>query len=159
MLKTFVANRITKIQALTRRASWHHVPSEDNPADMLSRGVTIERLIEDNLWWNGPRWITSENPWPANMEEPEIVLPELKPTSVTLMVNTVDNFLERFSTYRKLVRVLTFCLRWKRRKLKTIKNHTLSVEELEEAEKAISRMVQRERSPRIAERSRDKSKE
>ncbi|XP_066595392.1 uncharacterized protein [Prorops nasuta] len=35
--KTFVTNRIARIQELTHVESWHHVPSKENPADLLSR--------------------------------------------------------------------------------------------------------------------------
>ncbi|XP_011884088.1 PREDICTED: uncharacterized protein LOC105571229 [Vollenhovia emeryi] len=78
VLKTFVANRISKIQNITSKATWNHVPSEDNPADMLSRGITIDRLIGDELWWHGPKWIREKNPWPMDMKNPETALPELK---------------------------------------------------------------------------------
>ncbi|XP_071574578.1 uncharacterized protein [Temnothorax nylanderi] len=61
VLKTFVTNRVAKIQLLTKNIKWYHVPSEDNPADMLSRGIEVDRLIEDKLWWHGPQWLTEEN--------------------------------------------------------------------------------------------------
>ncbi|XP_011165769.1 uncharacterized protein LOC105200092 [Solenopsis invicta] len=35
--KTFVVNRITEIQQLTEKSMWHHVLSEDNPADYYTR--------------------------------------------------------------------------------------------------------------------------
>ncbi|XP_035211470.1 B-cell lymphoma 3 protein homolog [Stegodyphus dumicola] len=38
LLKTFVvANRISKIQDLTEIAQWHHIASEENPSDLISR--------------------------------------------------------------------------------------------------------------------------
>ena len=39
--KTFVANRVAEIQSLSR-GDWNHVPSEENPADILSRGILPE---------------------------------------------------------------------------------------------------------------------
>ncbi|GFW18327.1 integrase_H2C2 domain-containing protein [Trichonephila clavipes] len=39
-LKTFVANRVSKIHQLSSRDQWHHIASEQNPADVLSRGTT-----------------------------------------------------------------------------------------------------------------------
>ncbi|GFW59552.1 integrase_H2C2 domain-containing protein [Trichonephila clavipes] len=36
-LKTFVANRVSKIHQLSSRDQWHHIASEQNPADVLSR--------------------------------------------------------------------------------------------------------------------------
>lgn len=37
-LKTFVANRVTKIQTRSMNADWRHVAGVENPADLLSRG-------------------------------------------------------------------------------------------------------------------------
>ncbi|XP_055714261.1 uncharacterized protein LOC129808509 [Phlebotomus papatasi] len=52
--KTFVGNRVAHIQGIVPPEHWHHVKSEDNPADMASRGVSAEALISDSVWWHGP---------------------------------------------------------------------------------------------------------
>ncbi|GFX51451.1 uncharacterized protein TNCV_3103841 [Trichonephila clavipes] len=33
---------------------WLHITSEQNPADVLSRGLPPEELRDDSLWWHGP---------------------------------------------------------------------------------------------------------
>ena len=38
--KMYFANRISKIQALTRVEDWRYVPSAENPADDCSRGLS-----------------------------------------------------------------------------------------------------------------------
>ncbi|GFV96664.1 DUF1758 domain-containing protein [Trichonephila clavipes] len=43
-LKTFLANRVSKIHQLSSRDQWHHIASEQNPADVLSRGLLPEEL-------------------------------------------------------------------------------------------------------------------
>ena len=48
----FVANRISTIRSLTDIKHWKHVASEQNPADLLTRGATPEQLM--NMWWKGP---------------------------------------------------------------------------------------------------------
>ncbi|GFT52145.1 integrase catalytic domain-containing protein [Trichonephila clavipes] len=53
-LKTFVANRVVIIQELTELNKWHHVPSEQNPADIISRGLDPEKIQRSELWWFGP---------------------------------------------------------------------------------------------------------
>ncbi|XP_055947045.1 uncharacterized protein LOC129980690 [Argiope bruennichi] len=53
-LKTFVANRVAIIQESTEMNQWHHVPSEQNPADVISRGLDPTRMQQSDLWWFGP---------------------------------------------------------------------------------------------------------
>lgn len=38
-LKTYVSNRVTQILDLSEAAQWNHVRSEENPADICSRGL------------------------------------------------------------------------------------------------------------------------
>lgn len=53
-LKTFVGNRVAEIQEKTKPNDWRHIPSEDNPADQLSRGQTPRMFVENMLWRDGP---------------------------------------------------------------------------------------------------------
>ena len=48
--RQFVSNRFAKIKERDH-IQWHHVPTEDNPADLGSRGG---KCAEDQLWQNGP---------------------------------------------------------------------------------------------------------
>lgn len=48
--KPFVANRIGEIQMSTNPDQWRHIRSEQNPADLASRGLTASRLINETLW-------------------------------------------------------------------------------------------------------------
>lgn len=65
-LRTFVANRISKIQDLTVNSQWRHVKSKDNPADLISRGMTPEKLPKSTLWFYGPLFLHgNESIWPA----------------------------------------------------------------------------------------------
>ncbi|GFY01490.1 integrase catalytic domain-containing protein [Trichonephila clavipes] len=57
-LKTFVQNRVAKIQELYPNQLWRHVPSDQNPADLVSRGVDPEKLLQQNLWFNGPKFLS-----------------------------------------------------------------------------------------------------
>ncbi|GFW18891.1 integrase catalytic domain-containing protein [Trichonephila clavipes] len=58
-LKTFVANRVSRIHQLSSHDQWHHIVSEQNPADVLSRGQFPEELRDDSLWWHGPELLQS----------------------------------------------------------------------------------------------------
>lgn len=56
--KPFVANRIGEIHRRSNPAQWRYVPTDINPADYVSRGRTVRQLENDNLWWNGPDFLT-----------------------------------------------------------------------------------------------------
>ncbi|GFV91435.1 integrase_H2C2 domain-containing protein [Trichonephila clavipes] len=53
-LKTFVRNRVSIIQELTESDFWKHVNSENNLADILSRGISPNEMQHCELWWFGP---------------------------------------------------------------------------------------------------------
>ncbi|GFW59358.1 integrase catalytic domain-containing protein [Trichonephila clavipes] len=58
-LKTFVANRIATIQEMTSSEQWRYVATEDNPANFVSRGMDSLKLKTCELWWNGPKFLMS----------------------------------------------------------------------------------------------------
>ncbi|GFV38168.1 integrase catalytic domain-containing protein [Trichonephila clavipes] len=58
-LKAFVANRIATIQEMTSSEQWRYVATEDNPADFVSRGMDSLKLKTCELWWNGPKFLMS----------------------------------------------------------------------------------------------------
>lgn len=43
----FVANRVTEIQNATPPSCWHHCSSKDNPADLISRGVLADQIVNN----------------------------------------------------------------------------------------------------------------
>ena len=58
--KQFVANRVSKIHQRPE-IQWRHVPTQDNPADLGSRGGKTTEL-----WWKGPEWLSDREKWPPN---------------------------------------------------------------------------------------------
>ncbi|GFX28503.1 integrase catalytic domain-containing protein [Trichonephila clavipes] len=58
---TFVQNRVAKIQELYLNQLWRHVPSDQNPADLVSRGVDPDKLLQQNLWFNGPTFLSGDD--------------------------------------------------------------------------------------------------
>lgn len=48
-LKTFVANRVSQIQKDIEHGNWRHVPSQDNPADALSKGQFLYEFINNSI--------------------------------------------------------------------------------------------------------------
>ena len=140
--KTFVANRISSATRVLPPSAWSHVPTDDNPADCASRGVTAMELREHRLWWSGPGWL-QEDPvrrphQPQNSGDPE----EEVRTVHMFVVRTVTSLgLEhKYSSYRKLLHVIGWLFRavhnfWAlRRKTPLDRSQQLSVSCLERAE-------------------------
>ncbi|UYV64990.1 hypothetical protein LAZ67_3002675 [Cordylochernes scorpioides] len=53
--RVFVRNRVREIQATTNLNDWRFVPSQLNPADLLSRGCPPSQFVQSR-WWEGPEW-------------------------------------------------------------------------------------------------------
>ncbi|XP_076760954.1 uncharacterized protein LOC143429305 [Xylocopa sonorina] len=145
LLKIFVANQVSEIQDKTNTAEWRHIPSEHNPADLLSRGVSPGDFTHLTSWYSGPTWLTlDENQWPNSpLSEPE-TLPEVK-RQVCLTTKLQSNEIwDRYSCFAKLTRVIAYCLRFRR-----THNHSsdLLPEELAAAHNRILYLVQAECFP------------
>ena len=54
-----MGNRVRKIQE--KQINWRHVPTEENPADVGSRGGDVSRLKA--LWWQVPSWLAKPQDW------------------------------------------------------------------------------------------------
>lgn len=64
-LKNFVRNRVHEIQESTGSHTWSYVPSKDNPADLVSRGLKADQISRSSLWWSGPSFLSdNESEWP-----------------------------------------------------------------------------------------------
>ena len=59
----FVRRRVEVIKSASKGCSWRYVPSKMNPSDVISRGTTMNVLI-DSHWNNGPDWLIDEKLWP-----------------------------------------------------------------------------------------------
>ncbi|XP_036346150.1 uncharacterized protein LOC118755421 [Rhagoletis pomonella] len=99
MWKTYVSNRTAQIIDLVGPATWRHVASADNPADLGTRGCKPLHLATTSLWWNGPSWLTeSQEFWPQSPIR-NIIPPESrKIESFHAALNDTD-ILERFSSF------------------------------------------------------------
>ncbi|GFY13376.1 integrase_H2C2 domain-containing protein [Trichonephila clavipes] len=45
------------IQELTELTKWNDVPSEQNPADIISRGLDPGKIQRSVWWWFGPAFL------------------------------------------------------------------------------------------------------
>ncbi|GFV12556.1 uncharacterized protein TNCV_4425091 [Trichonephila clavipes] len=59
-LKTFAQNRVAKVQELYPNQLWRHVPTDQNSADLVSRRVDIDKLLQQKLWFNGSTFLSGD---------------------------------------------------------------------------------------------------
>ena len=70
-LDVFVGNRVCRVLDGSRVEQWFHVKTNENPADIPTRGMSGKKLAGCKLWWEGPSFLRSpRTSWPA---QPEVV--------------------------------------------------------------------------------------
>ncbi|XP_039453257.1 uncharacterized protein LOC120432183 [Culex pipiens pallens] len=150
---TFVANRVSHIQELTKGHRWNHVKGTENPADLVSRGVMPKDLVGLRLWFQGPHWLEAfEEYWSkAKHEETEDPAEELLEKKKNILVVSESPephpLIDRYACYWKLLRITAYCMRFARncqRRKKPSTTSYLTVGELKEAKLALVRSVQQE---------------
>ncbi|GBM20678.1 hypothetical protein AVEN_150654-1 [Araneus ventricosus] len=153
--KQFVANRVREIQTLTDPGKWKFCEGRENPADLLSRGCSAQKLLNSEIWWSGTRWLSQPKYlWPATVERkiPEEIT-ELKGVKTVVQNITVQKpehpfhcLFNKCSSWSKVVRVAAWCLRFIKNLQKTNdKTKTfLLTSEFEEAQNVILKSVQEE---------------
>ncbi|XP_039304174.1 uncharacterized protein LOC105205337 [Solenopsis invicta] len=149
----FVANRVGEIQQLTTIQDWHHVSSKDNPADLLSRGISPASLPQSQLWWSGPSWLNlNKEDWPqfpysTNHQD----IPEAKSIAIaTATTEKVFNIFEQFSSLMKLLRVVSYIFRFYNKLKQRIKHteashvYSISPNEIAHSIQVLTRLIQQE---------------
>lgn len=152
--KQFVANRVVEIQDKSSPSEWCYCPSEDNPADLLTRGISAENLVLNEKWWSGPIWLQKDREsWPKQLvkgspgeNSVEILREQRKDTvkSFVVQLELVEQLWSKFSVWSKLLRVVTWCLRFIRNaRGDRILTDFLDTKELKDAHDIIIKLVQR----------------
>ncbi|XP_077282625.1 uncharacterized protein LOC143908736 [Temnothorax americanus] len=137
--KTFVRNRVARIQSNTDISCWRHVDTKSNPADCCSRGLFPQELVDHQLWWTGPAWLAKFEPTPETIletddfpeEEKSHVFVVVNPADVVNSASVVNSLLDRFSSLDKLVRIFSYCLRFVNRLKSNSPHRTLVVDQVE----------------------------
>ena len=168
--QTFVANRVSAILNQSTATQWRYVETSLNPADEASRGMTVDALLNNERWRQGPAFLKQpEDAWPlrpADMGEISSDDPEVK-KSADVFANEaskesdhIGKMFEKFSSWTRLKRIVSWILRYKnilrrqsqRRKANELISYQsnavmiapLSVSEMNEAEKEILKHVQKQ---------------
>ncbi|GBO38517.1 hypothetical protein AVEN_86098-1 [Araneus ventricosus] len=158
--KSFVSNRVIEIQSRCDTSAWALCPGKQNPADFLSRGVSVEILLNSDLWWKGPQFLREVDfPTDTGNDDTSISLhdisDELKKTSdyspLTFTVlnhnSFIDDILKISNNYMSIIRVMCYVLRFIHnvKNIERLAGH-LTIKELQRAEIYLIQLVQQDES-------------
>ena len=151
----FVANRISEILDSSQKHQWHHVISDENPADELSRGLRASDLHENHRWWKGPKFLQNANliyPEPVHVSEHSESDCEVAPLKWLGHVSKksedgMTKLMERSSNLFRVRRIFAYVLRFienirKRQRKEVLLKDELSINELQAASKACIKITQ-----------------
>ncbi|KAL0810831.1 hypothetical protein ABMA28_010141 [Loxostege sticticalis] len=146
-MKTFIANRVGTIKELTDPCSWRYVPTSQNPAYLVSRGIDPEEIIGALEWWHGPSFLQlDESSWPPSDIEEMPELPEIKAFSVLVGDAPLD--LSRISRLSILQRAYARIFRWVHNSKIANKDNKLTgplqASEIDKATKALIKISQKD---------------
>ncbi|XP_063404420.1 uncharacterized protein LOC134687892 [Mytilus trossulus] len=122
--RQFIKNRIEEIKSLCGDNVWRYCPTKDNPADLLTRGITSEELQQNEIWFSGPKWLNSKEDWPTwngnNVTSSVCTTMSENDDKIETMENNqnvrigigeiIDN--ERYNSCRKLTRITAYVMRF-----------------------------------------------
>ncbi|KAH1021776.1 hypothetical protein HUJ04_011260 [Dendroctonus ponderosae] len=127
---------------------WNYVNTKDNPADIASRGMYLDDLCKNDLWWREPKFLHGKQDWPHHFKcASNVKVPELRNKYIVSICNSSCKPLqifERFLSLIKLKRVFAYVLRFIRnsRNREQKKTGQLTVIELENSMICLSKLAQ-----------------
>ncbi|GBM35128.1 hypothetical protein AVEN_40350-1 [Araneus ventricosus] len=123
VLKLFVRNRVSAIQNLTEVSAWKHVPSKENPADIISRGIDPEKIQGYHLWWFGLPFLQDHSVFSpcdcSDINDNELYQREFKknptdPVCLVVQGQEVLPIINNCSSFTRFQRVIGWCVRFVR---------------------------------------------
>nr|CAB3263159.1 uncharacterized protein LOC104265735 [Phallusia mammillata] len=159
----FVANRLAKIEDVSRPSQWRHVSTKVNPADEASRGLSVNKFLRSSRWLTGPQFLwEQEDTWPSCPDLSSLPIEFLlikKETQTVCLVaseSATDRLIARYSSLNRLKRAVSWLLRFKSMLMSRrfpakykVPTGQLTVVELKAAELEIVKYVQRRSFPDV----------
>ncbi|GFW99491.1 integrase catalytic domain-containing protein [Trichonephila clavipes] len=110
----------SEAEGLTEKKIPRFYLGKDNPADLLSRGTSVVKLAQNELWWHGPPWLKlTPDHWPnrrRDILDSELCSEELEHRSSVHVAVTqqrearVD--INQFSSLKKLLKMTDWVFRF-----------------------------------------------
>ena len=147
--KPFVSNRVCEIHDLLDPSCWQHIPGSMNPADLLTRGISAQALVQSSMWLRGPDFTElSQHQPPVDTSAVVTSLSEsclVSADSISPSAPLIE--FPRFSSLQKLTRSVAWILRFAtnaRTAADQRKRNELDSSELRAAEQVIIKQEQSE---------------
>ena len=137
-LKPFVDHRVREIRLVS--SCWQYCPSADNPADLLTRGISAQQLASATIWQQGPSWLRLHDQWPTWDPSSEALLTQLQeelddqpidqvsahsalitPTGISQVMD-----IAKYSSLQRLLAVTAYVLRFTQHPNNTVRHLTPS---------------------------------
>ncbi|XP_064080627.1 uncharacterized protein LOC135197492 [Macrobrachium nipponense] len=103
----YVRNRVNEISQVTE-VRYLCVPGEENPADLVSRGISMQQFKKSQIWFHGPSWLPNPEMWPEQADISTCYPPETPEEVLTTVVSeeaTCPIEIRRFASLPKLINV------------------------------------------------------
>ena len=151
--KVYVANRVGTILRHSEASEWLYVPSNENPADVATKGCTVSDLPDS--WINGPEFLKVPQEWKdrcseeISVEVSEMEMhpgkPEAVSNQVSAEVNPLDRLMNHYSSFYRLKKAVVYLKRfckYLKDKRNPKKAELITVSELHDAEHVLLSHVQ-----------------
>ena len=160
--QTYIHNRVAQVRELCQPSqnttTIRYVPTDMNPADILTKEQKAAEFVKNKTWWHGPDWLANESQWPEK-ENYQLFPSGWGTTRVmsAVSIRTGDaTFLQIFNNhlFKSALRIMAYVLRAFKNKTKPKKLETLeelyqkvpqlTKQELDKAKITCIKIVQRE---------------
>ena len=127
----YVNNRVNQIRQLCKPVQdtilIKHVPTSDNPADIITRKQEASEFIKNSTWWAGPQWLLKEENWPISKSKYDLYPKECEESTMFATVSidvgktSILSFFDNVTFcqgLRTMARILRFIANNNKRRIK-----------------------------------------
>ena len=113
----------------SKKDQWKYIPTNQNPADLASRGIEADSADKVHFWNYGPDFLwTDESKWnkydiDCHMQENDTEVKSMKVNDATIQSSILES-LEGIGSWTRLRRVVTLIILFKNKWLKSMKKES-----------------------------------
>ena len=126
----YIKNETKKFKIfVSKKDQWKYIPTNQNPADLASRGIEADSADKVHFWNYGPDFLwTDESKWnkydiDCHMQENDTEVKSMKVNDATIQSSILES-LEGIGSWTRLRRVVTLIILFKNKWLKSMKKES-----------------------------------